>query len=312
MWNSGVSFNPDKDIPSLAGKVILVTGGNTGLGLETIFQLAKHDPAHIYLAARSEEKGNQAVKDVLDKVPNAPPVTFIRLDLGSLASIKAAAASFRASSDRLDILINNAGIMAVPEGLTEDGYEIQFGTNHLGHALLVKLLLPTLKATAATSSSDVRVVSLSSIGERMAPKDSYHLDKAKTTMPHLNTWTRYAQSKLANVHYSAALAKHNSDIKFISVHPGMVNTTLGDTFMYGFGSVVGKVLKLLSNVLSVTVENGALNQLWAATSQDAESGVFYHPVGVTGKGSLLSNNEEVRDQLWEWTEKELEPYTADM
>lgn len=305
---SGVSFNPDKDIPDLSGKVILVTGGNTGLGLETVLQLAKHNPAHIYLAARSEEKGNHAIKEVQEKVPNAPPITFLLLDLGSLESIKAAAASFRASSDRLDILINNAGIMAVPEGLTKDGYEIQFGTNHLGHALLTKLLLPTLKATAATSSSDVRVLLLSSSAESLAPKDSYHLDKTKSTMPHIGTWTRYGQSKLANLHYSAALAKRHPDIKFISLHPGVVKTNLGDSFINSYGALLGPVLRLIANITTVSVEKGALNQLWAATGRDAESGVFYYPVGVTGKGSALSNNEKVREQLWEWTEKELESY----
>ncbi|RSL61508.1 hypothetical protein CEP51_013621 [Fusarium floridanum] len=305
---SGVSFDPDKDIPDLSGKVILVTGGNTGLGLETILQLAKHNPAHIYLGARSEEKGNKAIKEVQEKVPNAPPITFLHLDLGSLESTKAAAALFRASSDRLDILVNNAGIMAVPEGLTKDGYEIQFGTNHVGHALLTKLLLPTLKATAATSSSDVRVLFLSSVGEGMAPKDSYHLDKAKTTMPHIGTWARYGQSKLANIHYNAALAKRHPDIKFISLHPGVVQTNLGDSFINSYGSLLGMVFRFVSNLMTVSVEKGALNQIWAATSQDVESGVFYHPVGVTGKGSALSNNEKVQEQLWEWTEKELESY----
>ncbi|EEU45267.1 uncharacterized protein NECHADRAFT_41149 [Fusarium vanettenii 77-13-4] len=307
---SGVSFDPDKDIPDLSGKVILVTGGNTGLGLETVLQLAKHNPAHIYLAARSEEKGNRAIKEVQEKVPNAPPITFLRLDLGSLESTKAAAASFRASSDRLDILINNAGIMAVPEGLTKDGYEIQFGTNHLGHALLTKLLLPTLKATAATPSSDVRVVFLSSSAGSIAPKDSYHLDKAKTTMPDIGTWTRYGQSKLANIHYNAALAKRHPDIKFISLHPGVVKTNLGDSFINSYGALLGTVFRFIGNMTSISVEKGALNQLWAATSQDVESGVFYYPVGVTGKGSELSNNEKVREQLWEWTEKELESYVV--
>lgn len=310
MTKSSVSFNPDKDIPDLSGKVILVTGGNSGLGLETVLRLAEHSPAHIYLGARSEEKARLAIKEVQEKVPNAPPITFLQLDLASLASTQAAAATFRASSDRLDILVNNAGIMAMPEGLTEDGYEIQLGTNHLGHALFTKLLLPTLKATAAaTSPSDVRVLFLSSVGEALAPKDSYHLDKAKTTMPHLGTWTRYGQSKLANVHYSAALAKRHPDIKFISVHPGIVKTNLGYTFMNSYGSLMFRVITFVADMFAVSVEKGALNQLWAATSRDVESGVFYHPVGVTGKGSALSNDEAVREQLWEWTEKELESYT---
>ncbi|KAF4493401.1 alcohol dehydrogenase Bli-4 [Fusarium agapanthi] len=165
---------------------------------EVIYQLSKHKPKHIYLAARSEEKANEAIKILREKNPNAGPITFLQLDLGSFASIKAAAASFRSMSD---MLINNAGIMAVPEGLTEDGYEIQFGTNHLGPALFTTLLLPTLKATDAIST-DARVIFLSSELENMAPKNSSLFDELKTTLPKFSTWTRYGQSKLAAVHYA--------------------------------------------------------------------------------------------------------------
>ncbi|KAF5606562.1 alcohol dehydrogenase Bli-4 [Fusarium subglutinans] len=252
----GVSFSPDKDIPDLSGKVILVTGGNTGLGFEVIYQLSKHKPKHIYLAARSEEKANEAIKTLREKHPNAGPITFFQLDLGSFASIKAAAASFRSMSDRLDILINNAGIMA-------------FGTNHLGPALFTTLLLPTLKATA-TISTDARVIFLSSELENMAPKNSYLLDELKTTLSKFSTWTRYGQSKLAAVHYAQALANHNPDLKV----------------------------------------EGTLNHLWTATSPDVKSGVFSFPVGVQGKGSSLSKNSKLRDQLWEWTQKELEPHVT--
>ncbi|KAI1016790.1 hypothetical protein LB504_007047 [Fusarium proliferatum] len=305
----GVSFSPDKDIPDLSGKVILVTGGNTGLGFEVIYQLSKHKPKHIYLAARSEEKANEAIKTLRKKNPNAGPVTFLQLDLGSFTSIKTAAATFRSMSDRLDILINNAGIMSVPEGLTEDGYEIQFGTNHLGPALFTTLLLPTLKATAAIST-DVRVIFLSSELENMAPKNSYLFNDLKTTLPKYSTWTRYGQSKLASVHYAQALANHNTDLKVMSIHPGVIATNLSGPVVKDYNFLMAALFKVAMKFVTVSIEEGTLNHLWTATSPDVKSGVFYFPVGVQGKGSSLSKDGKLRDQLWEWTKKELEPHVT--
>ncbi|KAF5621009.1 alcohol dehydrogenase [Fusarium sp. NRRL 25303] len=305
----GVSFSPDKDIPDLSGKVILVTGGNTGLGFEVIYQLSKHKPKHIYLAARSEEKANEAIKTLRKKNPNAGLITFLQLDLGSFASIKTAAATFRSMSDRLDILINNAGIMSVPEGLTEDGYEIQFGTNHLGPALFTTLLLPTLKATAAIST-DVRVIFLSSELENMAPKNSYLFNDLKTTLPKYSTWTRYGQSKLASVHYAQALANHNTDLKVMSIHPGVIATNLSGPVVKDYNFLMAALFKVAMKFVTVSIEEGTLNHLWTATSPDVKSGAFYFPVGVQGKGSSLSKDGKLRDQLWEWTKKELEPHVT--
>ncbi|KAH6676859.1 hypothetical protein F5X68DRAFT_245850 [Plectosphaerella plurivora] len=260
---------PQRDIPDLSGKVVLITGGNTGLGLETILQLSKHNPVHIYLAAGLEAKAKDAIAQVQDKVPRAPPISFIPLDLGSFLSIKAAAATFRVSSDRLDVLINNAGIMATPEGLTEEGYEVQFGTNHMGPALRTNLLLPTLKATAARHSPDVRVIFL------------------------------------AVVHYNEAFAKHNPEIKSISLHPGVVSTGLNNTFSNNNNFLLVGVVNLILKLTSVSVERSALNTLWAATSADVKTGEFYHPVGVSGEGHRPTKNVENRDQLPKWTQKEL-------
>ncbi|KAF3360644.1 Histone H2A [Verticillium dahliae VDG1] len=180
-----VSFNPDKDIPDLSGRVILVTGGNIGIGKETVLQLSKHKPARIYLAARTESKAQAAIDEIRKTVPNAAPISFLSLDLTSFDSIKKAAAEFLSKEDRLDILINNAGIMATPNGTTKEGYEIQFGTNHVGHALLTNLLLPTLKRTAAATSPprDVRIVNISSLLENTAPPTNpYDFAKLKTDL----------------------------------------------------------------------------------------------------------------------------------
>ncbi|KAK4694543.1 hypothetical protein P7C71_g3055, partial [Lecanoromycetidae sp. Uapishka_2] len=151
----GNRFNADSDIPDLSGKTILVTGNN-GIGEASCRQFAKHN-AHVYLAARTPSKAESAIAEIKKETPDAN-ITFLELDLASLASVKRTAETFNASSDRLDVLLNNAGVMALPASTTKDGYEIQFGTNHVGHALFTKLLMPTLQRTAEEKGSDVRIV----------------------------------------------------------------------------------------------------------------------------------------------------------
>ena len=303
------SFNPDRDIADLSGKVILVTGGNNGLGKETVLQLSKHNPAHIFLGARSEAKALEAIDEIRKTVPNAAKITFLQLDLASFESVKKAASSFLAQSSQLHLLINNAGIMATPPGTTAEGYEKQFGTNHMGHALLTNLLLPTLKMTAAATAppQDVRVITLSSLSERWAPPgETYSFDRLKTDLASISTTARYGISKIANVHYAAELARRHPEIRSVSVHPGVVNTGLTSNL-----TIARPYLKPILPIIGffvTPVAAGAKNQLWAATSQDAKSGEFYHPVGVAGKGSKLSKDEKLAKELWEWTDEELARY----
>jgi NAD(P)-dependent dehydrogenase (short-subunit alcohol dehydrogenase family) len=233
-------FDPSKDIPDLSGKVIIVTGGNNGLGKESILQLSKHNPSKIYLCARSSSKAQQAIASIKSAIPNAN-ILFLELDLASLASVKSAAETFLAENTRLDILINNAGIMAVPPGLTSDGYEIQFGTNYLGHALFTSLLLPLLLSTSSAPNSDVRIVNVSSIGVRLAPKPGLVLDQVKTDMKEgFSTWELYGQSKLANVLFTKGLAARYPAIKSVAVHPGGVDTGLARGIEESYGKL-GKV-----------------------------------------------------------------------
>lgn len=212
--------------------------------------------------------------------------------------------------DRLDLLVCNAGIMAMPEGLTKDGYEMQFGTNHVGHALLVKLLLPVLERTAEKPGADVRVVTVSSVGHHLAPEEGIEFAALKGEMGHMSTWNRYAQSKLANRLFASQLAERHPAIMSVSVHPGVVTTNLYDAFVGDVGLKKAAYWGF-KQLVSVSVEEGSKNQLWAATSprEGLVAGEYYVPVGILGKGSRQGVDKELGKRLWEWTEKELEGYT---
>ncbi|KAL3424003.1 oxidoreductase [Phlyctema vagabunda] len=304
LLNLGKGFKPDKDIPDLSGKVILVTGGNIGLGKESCLQLAKHSPEHIYLAARSPEKGEAAIRDIHTAIPGAK-ISFLRCDLASLDSVREAARDFISKSSRLDILILNAGVMALPPSTTKEGYEMQFGTNHVGHALLTKLLLPTL-LKSAEGEHDVRVVALSSIGHVFAPSSGVDFNTIKTDQKDTSTWARYGASKLANILFIRELARRYPSIKAMAVHPGVVATNLYATFEGD--SLVGKANQVLKRIFYQTTESGTRGQLWAATSKDVVSGEYYTPIGVLGQGTGLSKDVKLAEKLWDWTEGELKGF----
>jgi NAD(P)-dependent dehydrogenase (short-subunit alcohol dehydrogenase family) len=201
--------------------------------------------------------------------------------------------------------------MATPAGLTEDGYEIQFGTNHLGHALLTKLLLPTLKATATATATatgepnaDVRIITLSSSQYNKGPLTGYPFPEFKTDMSSTFTTNRYGHSKLANVHFTQQLALHHPELKCIAVHPGLVQTNLPSGLIRSWPYLTW-VIKLAAVCVAVPVQTGVLNQLWAAFDKGVKSGGFYFPVGVEMHDARIDNETAARE-LWEWTEKECE------
>ncbi|GIJ90526.1 hypothetical protein Asppvi_009483 [Aspergillus pseudoviridinutans] len=305
----GVSFDPERDIPDLSGKVVLVTGGNAGLGKESILQLAKHNPEKIFLAARSKAKAESAISSIKGQISNNVNITWLPLDLTSVQSIKDAAQQFCEQSSRLDILMLNAGVMALPPGETEMGHEIQLGTNHTGHFLLTKLLLPTLLKTAQEPDSDVRVVSLSSIGHNLAPPFESILDQDKLKKVHTNL--RYGASKAANILFAAELARRFPSITSVSVHPGIILTDL-----YSPSSEHSTVAALGSKFLGLfgtPVHAGAYNQLWAAAGakkQELVNGAYYIPVGKLKAHNKYAKNEEQGRRLWDWTEAELHKFGA--
>ncbi|KAK7049276.1 hypothetical protein VNI00_005877 [Paramarasmius palmivorus] len=295
-------FNPERDIPDLDGKVFFITGGTAGIGKEAILLLARHRPTHIYFSGRDVRKGNAVMEEVKSQVPDAQ-ITFIECDLASLHSVKDAANEFLSLSSRLDVLMCNAGIMALPPGLTEDGYELQFGTNHLGHALLIKLLLPALR-----QSDDGRIVNLSSTGYIAHPVGGIIFKDLRTPqdMAMLGPSTRYAQSKLANVLYAMELARRYPNITSVAIHPGVVNTGL-------MTSATPSSQRMIAVTLSwqmTTPERGAYNQVWAATCDKSKlvNGGFYRPVGQLTKTCRDGHNAELSEKLWDWTQAELKDY----
>jgi NAD(P)-dependent dehydrogenase (short-subunit alcohol dehydrogenase family) len=308
---------------------VSTTIGNVGLGKQTVLQLVKHNPAHIYLAARNEASAQKAIAEIETAVPgSASRIRYIHCDLADLASVKTAARSFLEAEKergggeaRLDLLFLNAGIMATPAGLTADGYEMQFGTNHVGHFLLSKLLLPTLVTTAKLPGADVRVVSLSSIGHIFAPSSGISFDELRTPMSSSLTLTRYGQSKLANILFAKELHRryHEQGITAVAVHPGVVNTELYRNAISNWPLGVGKVIDVARGTVYTSVEDGAKGQLWAATGPlrgrgskegkgEVVSGEYYTPVGVPGQGSRASIDAELAVKLWDWSEKEVSAY----
>ncbi len=298
-----MSFSIDKT-PSLKGKTALVTGGNIGLGFETVKALASKG-AHVLLAARNEEKGKAAVTEIQRLVPNAH-VELLRLDLASQRSIRAAAAEVGNKFSQLDFLINNAGIMAMPEMKTEDGFESQFGVNHLGHWSLTGLLMDNLLA-----AEQARVVTVTSTAHHLVWNinfDDPHLRKKYTP------WKAYAQSKLAN--YFFALGLHNEFKKSgkqamsLLAHPGLSHTNLQvETFDRGAAGWAGTVSKYLAARVGMEPSEGARPQIRAALDPKAKGGQFYSPRygnnGAPVKHPILRtrNKTNIR-KLWELSEKE--------
>ncbi|KAF2725356.1 oxidoreductase [Polychaeton citri CBS 116435] len=309
---SKFNFDPEKDIPSLTGKVILVTGGTAGLGKETVISLASHSPAHIYFSGRSQKSADSILTELKSLFPQVP-VSFLRCDLASLASVQQAAKEFVSKSSRLDILIANAGIMALPHGLTKDGYELQFGTNHMGHALLAKLLAPTLEATAE-QMGEARIVWLTSEGYMFHNKGGIPFELQKTpkgtTMPVMGRWYRYGQSKLANLLYARAFAKYHPTITSVSVHPGVSATGLVD----GLGFFDRYFIRLTTIGKMIGAKECAFNSQWAATAPvgegegKVESGKFYMPVGEKKAPECEGGNDELMERLWHYTHDELNAY----
>lgn len=264
------------NIGSLDGKRVIVTGGASGIGFEAAKVLACKG-AEVILAVRNMEKGERAVSRISDEYP-AAKVFLMHLDLGDLNSIKAFAKEFLSKHNNLDILINNAGVMIPPYKKTSDGFELQFGTNHLGHFALTGQLLPALMATPGS-----RIVVVSSIASRGAEIMFDNLDGSKG----YSRMKFYRQSKLANllfgVELNSRLKKSGSETICVVCHPGISATNL---MSRGSGKESGSIMKFLFNAYAQPAEKGALPTLYAVTNKALKGGEY---IGPDGKGNHRGN-----------------------
>jgi NAD(P)-dependent dehydrogenase (short-subunit alcohol dehydrogenase family) len=263
------------DLPDLTGKLAVVTGANSGLGLSITTALAGRG-ARVLMACRNQRKADEAASTVRAREPGAI-VEVVPLDLASLSSIRALADDLRRREDRLDLLANNAGLMAIDHQLTEDGFEMQLGVNHLGHFALTGLLAPLLLAT-----DGARVVTMSSMGHRMGHMD---LDDPMFERRPYRRWPAYFQSKLANLLFTLELHRRleeaGAGIRALTAHPGGTHTDLGTE-----GS--GLTNKAIAPVMALgqSADAGAQPWLRAATDPDARSGEFYGPRWLLRGGAV--------------------------
>ncbi len=260
------------DIPDLTGKVAVVTGANGGLGLESAKALAGAG-AHVVMAARDQQKARSAFDDIKAEHPDAS-LEIVELDLAALASVRTAAAAIVAKHPEVDILLNNAGLMAMPERRTADGFEMQFGVNHLGHWVFTSGLLEALLAADAA-----RVITVTSTAHHMGRL----VDPANPNLEgNYGPWKAYGQAKLANYLFAIGLNqefdKRGLPARSLLAHPGLSHTNLQvHTVDEGGGGWTAPMWRWLAARTGMEAADGALPQLRAATDADARGGEFYAP-----------------------------------
>jgi len=288
-------------IPDQHGRTAIVTGANSGLGLVVARELARKG-ASVVMACRNMDKGETAVGEIRAQVPDAQ-LELSELDLASLSSVEAFAERFGASYDGLDLLINNAGVMAPPRRETADGFELQFGTNHLGHFALTGRLIGRMEGR-----EDARVVTLSSNAHRMGKINFDDLQSERS----YRRWGAYGQSKLADLMTALELDRRlraaGSSIKSIGAHPGYAATNLQSAAP----PLIDRWVMAVTNaLLAQSAEAGALAPLYAATEPGLEGGVYVGPDGLgefRGHPHVVKPNAAARDEqaaarLWEISEE---------
>lgn len=294
-----------QSIPDVMGKTAVITGANSGIGYETARALVRKG-AHVIIASRDASKAHAAIAKLQSESPQGK-LSFLQLDLASLVSVRQFASAFMQQFTKLDLLINNAGVMAIPYRETADGFEMQFGTNHLGHFALTGLLLPTLLNTPKA-----RVVTISSVLHKrghinfddLNPKSNY------------NENTAYSQSKLANLLFTYELQRlfkaHNTSMLAAAAHPGYSATNLQAAGPRMSGSVMReRIMGIMNAVLAQSAEMGALPTLFAATSPTIQGGEYIGPSGfqeMRGYPVIVRSNAESYDtsvarRLWTVSEQ---------
>ena len=293
------------DVPDQHGRTAVVTGANGGLGLETARELAAKG-AHVVVAARDQRKAAAAVDDIRASAPRAS-LEVVALDLASQASVREAAAHILGAHEHVDLLVNNAGVMGIPERKTVDGFEMQFGVDHLGHWSLTALLLSALLRT-----DGARVVTVTST--------AHHIGRAvDPANPHLEgryrPWRAYGQAKLANFHFGLGLQREferaGASAASLIAHPGLSNTELQAVSVRETGGGASQRFFLaLARRTGMSPADGALSQLRAATDPAAKGGELYGPLFVNNGPPVRKpifrrlGMDKAIARLWEVSERE--------
>ncbi|MFF3931481.1 oxidoreductase [Streptomyces hirsutus] len=294
-WNAN-------DIPDQGGRLAVVTGANSGLGRVAARELARAG-ARVVLACRSETRGRDALDLLRGEVPGAE-AEVRRLDLGDLASVREFATAL--SGERVDLLLNNAGVMALPYGTTADGFETQFGVNHLGHFALTGLLLPALLAVPGA-----RIVTVSSMTHVMANIDARDLNSERR----YRRWVAYARSKSANLLFTHELARrlaaHGSDVVAAAAHPGYAATNLQTAGPRAEGRrIAERMMRLGNRIVAQSAEAGALPLLYAATRPGVRPDAFIGPSFALWRGAPAPSwrapwtlDDAMGERLWAASEE---------
>jgi NAD(P)-dependent dehydrogenase (short-subunit alcohol dehydrogenase family) len=293
----GEGWEPER-IPDQTGRIAVVTGANSGLGLVAARELARKG-ARVVMACRNLDKGHAAVDAIRSEVPDAQ-LQLDELDLASLASVRSFAERFTDTHDALDLLLNNAGVMAAPRRQTADGFELHLGTNHLGHFALTNLLLPLMEGR-----EDARVVTLSSNAHKTVRGIAF--DNLNGDRRYFR-WNAYGQSKLANLLFALELDRRlkarGSTVKSLAAHPGYAATNLQSAA----APLVDRLFMKVGNaVVAQNDEMGALPVLYAATEPGLEGGTYAGPDGIgehrghpkVVQPNRAARNEESARRLWD-------------
>jgi NAD(P)-dependent dehydrogenase (short-subunit alcohol dehydrogenase family) len=291
----------ENDVPDQSGRVVVVTGSNTGLGLDTARVLAERG-AQVVLAVRNVDKGEAACEKIRQSVPDAEVSTQL-LDLGSLESVRTASAELRAAHPRVDLLINNAAVAFPPKTTTPDGFELQFATNHLGHFALTGLLLENMLGV-----DGARVVVVASLDHKLG--GAIHFDDLQWERRYSSALA-YAQSKLANLmfcyEFHRRLVKSGAPLMTVAAHPGYSHSEL----FRNMWKPVQAMMKFSDLFIGQDPAKGALPQLYAATMPDVQGGQYWGPDGfleMAGYPTLVrsskkSYDQQVQERLWTVSEE---------
>ncbi|XP_045821031.1 short-chain dehydrogenase TIC 32, chloroplastic-like isoform X1 [Trifolium pratense] len=276
----------------------IITGASSGIGAETTRVLALRG-VHVIMAVRNKVAANDIKEAILKEIPSAK-IDVMELDLSSLESVKKFASEFKSSDLPLNILINNAGVMACPFTLSKDNIELQFATNHLGHFLLTNLLLDTMKKTARESKNEGRIVNVSSGAHQFAYSEGIRFDKINDKSSYSN-WRAYGQSKLANILHANELARQLKDdgenIIANSLHPGAIVTNL-----YRYTSIIDGIINVVGKLVMKNVQQGAATTCYVALHTQVKGiGGEYFVDSNIAKTSSQGRNTDLAKKLWDFS-----------